>query len=260
MSTTKRTPTPFIWYELLTSDHAAAFTFYSRVLGWTVAQSAFTSPEYTIVNAGPFGVGGLMTLPDEACAAGARPGWMTYLGVNDVEATAARVVAAGGKVTRAPDDIPGVGRWAMLADPQGAMFIVMKPISSQPMPVIPDGTPGTVSWRELHAADGPKAFAWYSEQFGWVGAGEVDMGPMGVYQLFSNGGPAVGGMMTRMPETPVPFWTFYFYVNGLDAAVDRASAAGGRVLLEQHEVPGPMWIAYLADPQGATFGLVANKR
>ncbi len=260
MTSTTRTTAPFIWYELLTTDHTAAFEFYSRVLGWTLAKNPFTSPEYAIVNTGQFNVGGLMTLPKEACAAGARPCWMTYLGVDDVEATAARVVAKGGKVTRAPADIPGVGRWAMLADPQGAMFIVMKPVSSEPLPVVPEGTPGTVGWRELHADNGAQAFAWYSEQFGWSKAGEVAMGPMGVYQLFSTGDKPVGGMMNKMPDTPKPFWTFYFNVDRLDAAVDRVNAAGGTVLLAQHEVPGPMWIAYLADPQGATFGLVASKR
>jgi predicted enzyme related to lactoylglutathione lyase len=261
MNTATRATAPFIWYELLTTDHAAAFKFYSHVLGWTLAQNEFTSPEYTIVNAGQFNVGGMMTLPNEACAAGARPCWMTYLGVDDVEATAARVVAAGGKVTRAPADIPGVGRWAMLADPQGAMFIVMKPVSSKPLPLIPDFMAGTVGWRELHAGDGTQASAWYSQQFGWKQVGEMDMGAMGVYRMFSTGGErAEGGMMTKMPDTPKPFWTFYFYVDGLDAAVDRVNAAGGKVLLAQHEVPGPMWIAYVADPQGATFGLVAKTR
>jgi hypothetical protein len=260
MSTIARTTAPFIWYELMTTDHAAALSFYSRVLGWTRAKNDFTSPEYTIVSAGPFNVGGLMTLPNDARAAGARPCWMTYLGVDDVEATAARVVTAGGKVTRAAADIPGVGRWAMLADPQGAMFIVMKPISSEPLPLVPEGTPGTVRWRELHAADGTKAFAWYSKQFGWRQVGEIDMGAMGVYRMFSTGDVAEGGMMTKMPDTPLPFWTFYFSVDGLDAAVERVNAAGGTVLLAPHEVPGPMWIAYLADPQGATFGLVADQR
>jgi predicted enzyme related to lactoylglutathione lyase len=260
MPTTTRTAAPFIWYELLTSDHAAAFTFYSRVLGWTVAKTPFASPEYTIASAGPFNVGGLMTLPTDACAAGARPCWMAYLGVADVEATIAHVVDAGGSVTRAPSDIPGVGRWAMLADPQGAMFIVMKPISSEPLPVVPDGTPGTVRWRELHAANGREAFAWYTKQFGWTPTGEIDMGVMGAYRMFSTGELAEGGIMTKMSDTPKPYWTFYFAVDGLDAAVDRVNAAGGRVLLAQHEVSGPMWIAYLADPQGATFGLVANNR
>lgn len=186
---------------------------------------------------------------------------MTYLGVDDLDATIARVTKSGGKVTREPSDIPGVGRWAMLADPQGAMFIVMQPISQEPLPVVPDGTPGMVGWRELHAADGTAACKWYAEQFGWKQVREMDMGAMGFYRLFSTGGDLPeGGMMTKMPDTPQPFWTFYFNVDGLDAAVERVIAAGGKVLMAQHQVPTGQWIAYIADPQGATFGLLAQQR
>ena len=256
-----RTKTPFIWYELMSSDHAAAFTFYSHVLGWTKAQNEFASPEYTIVNAGPFNVGGLMTLPAEACAAGAKPCWMAYLGVDDVEATIARITQSGGTLKRAPDDIPGVGRWAIVTDPHGAHMIVMKPVSNEPLPHVPDGTPGTVGWRELHAGDGTQAAQWYTEQFGWDVVQEMDMGPMGIYRLFSTGsGQAEGGIMTKMPQAPAPYWTFYFNVDGVDAAVERVNSAGGQVLMGPHQVPGGQWIAYIADPQGAMFGVLSARR
>lgn len=256
-----RTTTPFIWYELMSSDHAAAFTFYSHVLGWAKAQNEFTSPEYTIVNAGPFNVGGLMTLPAEACAAGARPCWMAYLGVDDLDATIARVTKAGGTLKREPADIPGVGRWAILTDPHGANFIVMKPVSTEPLPDVPDGTPGTVGWRELHADNGTQASQWYAEQFGWKVVHEMDMGAMGFYRLFTTGRDMPeGGIMTKMPDTPHAFWTFYFNVDGLDAAVERVKTAGGQMLMAQHQVPTGQWIAYVADPQGASFGLLATKR
>jgi predicted enzyme related to lactoylglutathione lyase len=261
MSTTTRTTAPFIWYELMTTDNAAAFKFYSHVLGWTAAQDPLATPEYTIANAGKFSVGGLMKLPAEMSAAGVPPCWMTYLGVDDVEATVAKVTAAGGSVRRAPSDIPGVGRFAVLADPHGAAFMILKPISSGPMPAIPDGTPGTIGWRELHAGDGTAACKWYAEQFGWKQVSEMDMGAMGFYRLFSTGGDqAEGGMMTKMAEAPAPFWTFYFNVEALDAAVERVNQGGGKVLMAQHQVPTGQWIAYIADPQGATFGLLAAKR
>lgn len=255
-----RSPTPFIWYELMTSDHEAAFAFYSQVFGWSVSKSPLGSHEYLIANAGPYAVGGMMTIPEEAGDGGMQPCWSSYLGVDDVEATCAQVAAAGGKVLCAPADIPAVGRFAVLADPDGAMFIVMKPTSTEPLPTIPENTPGVVGWRELHAANGDRALAWYTEQFAWTQAGGVDMGPLGTYHLFAAGREAVGGMMTKMPEAPAPFWTFYFNVDGLDAAVARVRAAGGKVQVEAHEVPGPMWIAYVADPQGAVFGMVAQRR
>jgi predicted enzyme related to lactoylglutathione lyase len=258
MSSAHRPATPFIWYELMTSDHKAAFPFYKQVFGWSISKSPLASHEYMIANAGPYNAAGMMTIPAEAH--GMPPCWAMYLGVADVEATCTQVEAAGGSVLRAPDDIPGVGRFAVLADPDGAMFIVMKPISNEPMPVVPENTPGVVGWRELQAGDGDRALAWYIEQFGWTQAGGVDMGPNGTYHMFAAGGTPVGGIMTKVPEAPMAFWSFYFNVVGLDAAVARVRAGGGGVMIEAHEVPGPMWIAYVTDPQGAVFGMVAPKR
>lgn len=258
MSSAHRTATPFIWYELMTSDHTAAFTFYKQVFGWSVSKAPQASHEYLIASAGPHAVGGMMTIPKEA--GGMPPCWSMYLGVADVEETCAEVTAAGGSVLRAPADIPGVGRFAVLADPDGAMFVIMKPNSSEPMPVVPENTPGVVGWRELQAGDGDRALAWYIEQFGWTQAGGVDMGPMGTYHMFAAGGAPIGGIMTKVPEAPMAFWSFYFNVETLDAAVARVRAGGGKVIIEAHEVPGPMWIAYVTDPQGAVFGMVAPTR
>lgn len=259
MSTT-RTTSPVIWYELMTSDHKAALPFYAHVFGWTLAQNEFTSPEYTIVNAGTFNVGGLMTLPAEACAMGARPCWMMYLGVDDTEAAIARITAAGGKLQMGPQDVPGVGRFAVVADAQGAHFYIMKPISTEPLPQVPDGTLGVVGWRELHANDGEQAMAWYAAQFGWKQVDSIDMGAMGQYRLFTTDTQAEGGIMTRMPDTPVPFWTFYFNVGGIDAAVERVTSKGGQILMAPHQVPTGQWIAYCSDPQGAMFGMLSEKR
>ncbi len=256
-----RTKSPFIWYELMASDHNAAFEFYSQVLGWTKAQNPFAGPEYTIVNAGPHNVGGLMTLPAEACAAGAKPCWMAYLGVDDIDATIARVTKTGGKLVREPADIPGIGRWAIVTDPHGAHMIVMKPFSTEAPPPVPTDALGIVGWRELHAGDGTQATQWYTDMFGWDVVQEMDMGPMGKYRLFSTGsGQAEGGIMTKMADTPTPYWTFYFNVDGVEAAMARVNAAGGKVLMGPHQVPGGMWIAYIADPQGAMFGVLSAKR
>jgi predicted enzyme related to lactoylglutathione lyase len=118
-----------------------------------------------------------------------------------------------------------------------------------------------VGWQELHAGDGVAAFDWYADLFGWSLARDFDMGPMGVYRLFSTGGPeATGGMMTKMPEAPAPFWAYYFNVETLDAAMDRVRNAGGKVMNGPMEVPGPMFVANCQDPQGAWFSLVAPVR
>lgn len=259
MSTT-RTTSPFIWYELSTTDHAAAFKFYAHVLGWTMAKSEFASEQYMIANAGDFNVGGLTTLPPEASAAGMPPGWLMYLGVDDADAAVARITKAGGKLINPPMDIPGVGRFAVVADPHGAAFMIMKPSSSGPMPDVPPDTAGIVGWRELHAGDGDAAMKWYAEQFGWKEVEAMDMGAMGFYRLFSSSEMPEGGIMTKMPQSPMPYWTFYFNVEGVDAASAKVESGGGKVLMAAHQVPTGQWIAYCADPQGAMFGLLAAKR
>jgi uncharacterized protein len=250
----------FVWYDAMTSDCKAAESFYSNVMGWKPEDSGMPDRSYTILSAGPTMVGGLMPFTEEARASGTRPCWTGYIGVDDVDAYTARVRAAGGKIHRQPEDIPDVGRFAVAADPHGAIFILFESNSDQqPEPVAP-GTPGHIGWHELHAGDGESAFAFYSSLFGWTKAEAIDMGEMGIYQTFAAGDEAIGGMMTKMPDTPVPFWLYYFNVEALDAAVARVIENGGQVLMGPHQVPGEQWIAQCIDPQGAMFALLSAKR
>jgi predicted enzyme related to lactoylglutathione lyase len=250
----------FVWYELMTSDTKAAESFYRRVIGWEAKDSGMADRAYTILSMGPAMVGGLMPIPEEARTMGARPVWIGYIGVDDVDAYAGRVTAAGGAIHRAPEDIPGVGRFAVAADPHGATFILFRGSSEQgPAPAAP-GTPGHVGWRELHAGDGASAFAFYAGLFGWTKAQAVDMGPMGIYQTFATGGVPVGGMMTKRPEAPMPFWLYYFNVEAVDAAKARVTDGGGQVVNGPHQVPGGSWIVQCIDPQGAMFAMVGAKR
>ena len=129
---------------------------------------------------------------------------------SDVDAYAGRVTKAGGAVHVPPTDIPNIGRFAMVADPQGAVFSLFKPLSDMPPPAADPATPGTIGWHELMAANGEKAFAFYADLFGWTKDEALDMGAMGRYQLFTAGGPPIGGMMTKPAEVPVPFWSYYF--------------------------------------------------
>lgn len=253
-------PSPFVWYELMTSDAPAAEAFYRSVCGWTTADAGMPGQPYTLLSAGPTMVGGLMAIPDDARAMGARPGWVGYVGVDDVDAFAARVQAAGGAIHKPAEDIPTVGRFAVVTDPHGAAFVLFKGSSDEaPAPAAP-GTPGHVGWHELQAGNGPAAFDFYAALFGWTLDSEMDMGPAGKYQMFATGGEAVGGIMTRMPEMPVPAWVYYVNVDAIDAAVARVTAGGGTVINGPMEVPGGQWIIQGLDPQGAMFALVAPKR
>jgi predicted enzyme related to lactoylglutathione lyase len=248
----------FIWYELMTTDTDAAGAFYRSVVGWDVSPFGGDGG-YWILSADGRGAGGMMALPPEACAAGARPGWIGYIATPDVDAAADRLTAAGGAVHKAPQDIPGVGRFAIVADPQGAAFCLMTP-QGEGDPLPPPGRPGSVDWHELHTGDQAAAFDFYAGQFGWAKASALDMGPMGTYQLFRSrpaDADAVGGMMTN-PNVPRPAWLFYVDVPDIDAAHDRILAGGGKVLVGPHEVPGGGMVQAL-DPQGAMFAVVGNR-
>ena len=251
----------FVWHDIMTTDVAAATAFYARVVGWKAADSGLPGVAYTLLQAGATPIGGVMAIPGEAAASGAKPRWTGYIAVDDVDAFAAKVKAAGGTLHRPPDDIPGVGRFAVVADPHGASFFLFKGDGEAP-PAAAPGTRGHVGWNELHAGHGKEAFDWYSGLFGWTKDQAIDMGPMGVYQTFSTtaGAPADGGMMTKMAHEPVPFWLFYFTVEAVDAAAARASEAGGKVVREPVQVPGGQWIVHCTDPQGALFAMVAPTR
>jgi uncharacterized protein len=255
----------FIWYELMTTDQDAAAGFYKAVVGWTAADHE--NPDmpdfrYVILSAAGRGVGGILRLTDEMRAGGPKPGWVGYVGVADTDAKAAQVEAAGGRILMGPDDLPGVGRFAMVADPGGAAFYLLTPRPRGEEPAAADPqAPGLVSWHELYSSLGDKAaFDFYAGQFGWETMHEMDMGPMGTYRIFGADGVQMGGMMTKPENIPVSTWGFYINVDAIDAAAERVKAHGGQVLRGPHDVPGGSWIVQCVDPQGVNFALVSPTR
>jgi uncharacterized protein len=246
-----------VWYELLTTDRAAAIAFDPDVVGWK------TEPwqgDYVmwVSDQGP--IGGVTPLPDAARQMGAPPYWQANVVVENVDATIAKVEQLGGKVYHV-ETVPTVGKLAVIADPQGAVITVFTP--ERAMPPHDLARPGQFSWHELYTTDHEAAFAFYREIAGWERLGEHDMGPMGTYLLWGRGGTQLGGMMTMPPgmATPdgrsiPPSWMYYVTVADLDAALARAKASGARVLNGPMEVPGGQRIVQLMDPQGAAFALV----
>ncbi len=238
----------FVWHELLTTDTAAAASFYSRIVPWR-SQPA-NMPGYTIFMSGPSQVAGLMTLPPRAVEVPAH--WRIYVGTADVDATCSQAQSLGGRVSKAPAEIPGVGRFAVLADPQGATFAVFTPGSGSP-PAAPAF--GGFSWHELATTDMPGAVRFYGELFGWKKGVTHDMGALGIYQLFEHSGAVVGGICgTQVPATP-PSWLSYVHVADSSRAVSAVKSAGGRLLHGPVEVPGGSWIALFMDPQGGAFAV-----
>ncbi len=257
----------FIWYELLTTDAAAAINFYRHVVGWAITDSGMLGGRYDICNVGGRGVAGIMEMPPHLHELNVKPHWGGFIHVDDVDAMASNIRAAGGAIHRGPEDIPHVGRFAVAADPQGGVFTLFKPAPmTGEMPAAPAyNSPGTVSWHELVTTDWPAAWEFYSGLFGWTKSESMDMGPNGTYEMFSTSDqPATGGMMNAPKEMRAhmqrPFWTYYFVVDEINAAKSRVEAAGGTVQMGPHEVPGGMWIVQGTDPQGARFALVANAK
>jgi predicted enzyme related to lactoylglutathione lyase len=249
----------FVWHELMTSDPAAARTFYGSVVGWSAQHSPVPGMDYWMFKAEETPVCGLMSVPEEAKAQGARPMWVGYVGVDDVDAATEKVKNLGGVVYRPPADIPNIGRFAIIGDPQRTMLALFR--FANPMPGEPPapGALGHVGWNELYAVDWEKAFAFYSEMFGWRKDQAIPMGANGTYQLFAHGEHAIGGMMNKPAQMPMPAWTFYFNVDDIDAAVERTKSGGGQIINGPMQVPGGSWIAQALDPQGAMFAL-AGKR
>lgn len=254
----------FIWYELLARDAAAAATFYGAVMGWTA--SAFdgdTPGSYRLFAANGVDVAGFMTLPEDA--AGMTPGWRGYVGVADVDAVAAQAKKLGGTVIVPPQDIPNVGRFALLADPQGADFYVMRG-DGPPSRAFEPTSIGHGAWAELHTKGWEQAFDFYAALLGWRVADRMDMGPMGTYAMIDTSTPAVrdgpctaSGAMFDSPDPSPPHWLFYFTTDDIDAAKARIEAAGGTVVHGPQQIPGDAWIVMAVDPQGAGFALVGPR-
>jgi predicted enzyme related to lactoylglutathione lyase len=247
----------FAWYELMTTDVAAAKAFYANVVGWGVRDASTPDLVYTLFTVGKASVSGLMELPEAARKMGATPRWMGYVRVSDVDATADRIKRLGGAMYVPPTN-SNIGRISVVADPQTATLALvngLKPGRQQPAEL---GKPGHVGWHELLAADRDKAFAYYSELFGWQKA-DGEIGRTDTYLLFSAGGQTIGAMLTKDPAEPHPFWLHYFNIDDIDAAMERVKTGGGRIFEGPIEVPGGSWIARCTDPQGAFFALQGKR-
>ncbi len=249
----------FTWYELMTTDTSAAAAFYGAVAEWGTQDASMAEMQYTLFTSAGAPVCGLMQQPDAVRASGILPIWFGYVTVDDVDATTDQVRQLGGSVHVEPRDIPGVGRFSMIADPQGAAIGLLRWADDKTAVAAPPQTPGRVGWNELLAVDWPQAFEFYRGLFGWTKAEAVDIGEMGTYQLFSAGDHPIGGMFTKPPMVPVPYWLYYVAVTDIDAAVARVQAAGGLVVNGPMQVPGGSWIVQAKDPQGAMFALVGSR-
>lgn len=246
-------PGRFVWFQLNTPDVAAALDFYAHVCEWGREswQPDPSQPAYEMWTANGGAHSGTMHMPPVA----KDPAhWLSYISTPDVDATVRQALGLGATQAVPPTDIPTVGRFAVLADPDGAMFAPFTP--AQDMPEAPPQV-GGFSWFELATRDYKKALSFYGALFGWKAGEAMDMGPNGIYQMFCRGDQMLGGMYNTRAEGPMamrPSWTIYVTVADLDAAVARVAARGGHVFVPPMDIPGGR-IAMCTDPQGAVFAL-----
>lgn len=259
------------WYELTTSKGSlqAAERFYGETLGWKIEDSGMKEFDYHLARSGGDMVAGLMEMPDDV--ASIPPFWMIYFAVDDADQFVADAKAAGASIHRVPSDVPGTGRFALLADPQGAAFGILQPdlsnMSSDDIAKADAGEgafnqskAGHGNWNELMSTEPAAAFAFYASLLGWSKGDAIDMGKMGTYQLFRRNDVDIGGMMD-LGDSPVPNWLPYFGVDGsVSDRIDAIKAAGGSVHHGPIEVPGGGYIAVGQDPQHAWFALTGAKK
>ena len=202
-------------------------------------------------------IGGVMPLPEEAAKAGASPHWLSYVCVPSVDESVSQAEGLGAKVTVPGTDIPTVGRFAILSDPQGVVFAVFMPEAEAPGHEGP-ANDGEFSWHELATPDPEAAFSFYSELFGWEKTDTMDMGEMGTYQMYGRNGLTLGGIFKKPAEMPgPPAWLYYAKVDDVHPLAEQVKENGGQVLNGPMQVPGGSgdFIVQCMDPQGAVFAL-----
>lgn len=254
----------FIWYELMTPDPDAAAKFYGAVVGWKIGPRAAGpgDKDYRNIQRSDGGsAGGVFGLTADMQQHGARPCWLGYLHVADVDAAVRAIEADGGKTLMPRMDLP-VGSIAMVADPMGAPFYVMAPI---PPPGQPDAKSDVFApaaqrtrWNELPSPDLARAKRFYAKHFNFQFNEVMPMGARGDYCFIDHDGVRLGAIMQQQPQQP-PLWLFYFGVESVAAARRAIEAGGGSVVNGPHEVPGGGWILVATDPAGALFAVTGPK-
>lgn len=239
------------WFELATTDQAAAKLFYTEVFGWTVFDSPIGPDQfYTMFKLKDRDVAAAYTLGPQM--QGLPPHWRVYFAATDVDETAAKVPELGGSLIHPPFDVMDVGRMSIAKDPEGAVFQIWQEKRHHGAGIMGDNT---VCWSELVTRDTAKARDFYTGLFGWDTKGAANMA---TYIEFSVDGVSRGGLLPMEKEWgDIPsHWGIYFMVADCDAIADKVKALGGTVRNGPFDAPGVGRMAMLADPQGAGFSII----
>ncbi|HEX4748302.1 MAG TPA: VOC family protein [Bryobacteraceae bacterium] len=247
-------PGSFCWFELGTTDQAAAKQFYSALFDWTSEDFPMgPGGTYTMFNLNGRYVGACYTLNPAQQSEGVPPHWNLYVSVENADSTAQRAGELGAKLYMPPFDVMEFGRMTIMADPTGAVISIWQPKQHSGTGIT--GVDGTVCWADLSTTDVDKAKNFYSSLFGWsIKAGEHDAS--GYLHIF-NKGAGIGGIPPaeyRKAGVP-PHWLAYYFVSDCAATVSKAGELGARIYMDSHTIPNVGTMAIIADPQGAVFAL-----
>jgi predicted enzyme related to lactoylglutathione lyase len=238
----------FVWHDLMTTDPEKAQQYYADLLGWTYKDFDMgPGGVYRMIHAGGTEWGGFMSLDS---GSGIPSHWISYVTVPDVDAATAKAQELGGQAPVPGTDIPSVGRFAVIASPQGAYVSPYKSESSQEMPD-PTPAPGIFVWHELLSQDPQEEGKFFSEIFGWR-IEDMPMGEMGTYYLFKrlDNGKDAGGMLKKPSEGPSA-WLPYIMVEDADATAARTQELGGTVHVPPTDIPNVGRFTVTSDPTGA---------
>jgi predicted enzyme related to lactoylglutathione lyase len=253
------------WVDTMGPDPERLADFYGAVFGWEFSEPGPMPGDppgrYYVARLRGRDVAGVASLP--AGSPPQRPGWNTYVRVDDADAAAAAVRAAGGTLAVEPFDAAPAGSAAVALDPEGASFCLWEPGSRQGAQLVNE--PGAWSMSFLNTADPDRAGAFYGEVFGWT-AEEFEFGDLRPVMF------RLPGFVGGLPEQPVPrdlvavampgdvaeqggpSWGVDFWVADTEAATAAATENGGTAIEPPHDRPG-FRSAVLADPNGAAFGV-----
>lgn len=240
----------FVWHELHTSDRAKAQKFYAALLPWQNEDvSMGPGEQYGLVKMNGKDFAGITK---SKAPANVPPHWIAYLHVEDVDASTKKAKELGGSVKMEPMEIPNVGRFSVVADPQGAVFALYK--HAKPYEAEPETPPvGAFCWDELMTSDPVAAVKFYSGLFGYT-VEEHDMGPMGTYRILKRGDRQTAGVMKTPPGAPPqPHWLSYLAVKSVDDTTRNAKELGANVVMQPMDIPNVGRFSVVLDPTGAAI-------
>jgi predicted enzyme related to lactoylglutathione lyase len=247
VSTVATTVGKFVWHEQVSPDPEQAQEFYTQLFGWGTEVFKPGEADYTMISSGGQSHGGI----SKALEGAPPPHWLSHVRVEKLEDTIEKAKSAGGKLAAGPFEMGEVGRIAIIGDPQGAYVSAYQPEGEGPTPE------GVFVWDELATNDVDGAQRFYEAVFGWSTS---EMGPeYGGYRIFKRAETdetGVAGVMAVQDESTPTHWQPYVAVDDPDATTAKAKELGGSALMEPTDVPNVGRLGVLADPQGATFGII----